>query len=83
MLFRSQEQLWQPLPDAEGNVTDMDAFRRRHTLAGQKSRLDQLSGLLDGLGLLGDAQTQQIGERIAELEAEILRLMRAQSKEQG
>ena len=30
-------------------------------------RLDQLAGLLDGMGHLGDAETMRIGERIAEL----------------
>lgn len=76
-----QERLWQPLPDDESNVTDMVAFRRRHVLQEQKSRLDQLAGLLDGMGHLGDAETTRIGERIAALEAELLALMRAQPSE--
>ena len=71
-----KERAWQPLPVDDANVSDMEAFRRRHALAGQKSRLDQLSELLDGLGHLGDAQTTRVGECIAALEAEILRLMR-------
>jgi light-regulated signal transduction histidine kinase (bacteriophytochrome) len=76
-----QERLWQPLPDDESNVTDMVAFRRRHVLQEQKSRLDQLASLLDGMGHLGDAETLRIGERIAALEAELLALMRAQPSE--
>lgn len=62
---------------AAANVTDMAAFRRRHVLQEQKSRLDQLAALLDGLGHLGDAQTTRIGERIAALEAEIRALLQA------
>ena len=78
-----KERAWQPLPADEVNVSDMEALRRRHTLAGQKSRLDQLSELLDGLGHLGDEQTTRIGEGIAALEAEIQRLMRARPAERG
>jgi light-regulated signal transduction histidine kinase (bacteriophytochrome) len=70
-----QERQWQPLPEDAGNVADMRTFRRRHVIAEQKSRLDQLGGLLDGLGHLEDAQTARIGERIAELEAELRQLM--------
>ncbi|RZA14197.1 MAG: hypothetical protein EOP93_19015, partial [Lysobacteraceae bacterium] len=70
-----QEYLWQPLPEDSSNVTDMDGFRRRHVLNEQKSRLDQLAGLLDGLGHLGDAHTARIAQRIAALEAEIRMLM--------
>lgn len=78
-----QEYLWQPLPEESGNVTDMELFRRRHVLHEQKSRLDQLAGLLDGLGHLGDAHTVRIGERIAALEAEIRALMLDQPSEQA
>jgi len=70
-----QEYLWQPLPEDSGNITDMDLFRRRHVLHEQKSRLDQLGDLLNGLGHLGDAHTARIGERIAALEAEIRALI--------
>jgi len=70
-----QERPWQPLPDDAENVSDMRLFRRRHVLAEQKSRLDQLGALLDGLGHLEDAETARIGERIAELEAELRQLM--------
>lgn len=78
-----QEYLWQPLPAEGGNIADLDLFRRRHVLHEQKSRLDQLAGLLDGLGYLGDAHTARIGDRIAALEAEIRSLMSEQSLEQG
>ena len=78
-----QEYLWQPLPDDSGNVTDMELFRRRHVLHEQKSRLDQLAELLDGLGHLGNAQTDRIGERIAALEAEIRALMLDSPSEQA
>jgi light-regulated signal transduction histidine kinase (bacteriophytochrome) len=78
-----QEHHWQPLPADVANVTDMDAFRRRHVLLEQKSRLDQLAGLLDGLGHLGDEQTTRIGERIAALEAEIRALMLTRPSEQA
>lgn len=78
-----QEYLWQPLPDDSGNVTDMGLFRRRHVLHEQKSRLDQLAELLDGLGHLGNAQTDRIGERIAALEAEIHALMRDNASDQA
>ena len=78
-----QEYLWQPLPEDSGNVTDMEMFRRRHVLHEQKSRLDQLAELLDGLGHLGDAHTARIGERIAALEAEIRALMLARPSEQA
>ena len=78
-----KEQHWQPLPAESTNVTDMDAFRRRHVLHEQKSRLDQLAGLLDGLGHLGDEHTTRIGERIAALESEIRALMLAQPSEQA
>ena len=70
-----QERPWQPLPRDTDNVHDMRLFRRRHVIAEQKSRLDQLGALLDGLGYLEDAQTARIGERIAELEAELRQLM--------
>jgi light-regulated signal transduction histidine kinase (bacteriophytochrome) len=70
-----QERPWQPLPADAGNVSDMRMFRRRHVIVEQKSRLDQLSALLDGLGHLEDEETARIGERIAELEAELRRLM--------
>lgn len=78
-----QEHHWQPLPADAGNVTDMDAFRRRHVLHEQKSRLDQLAGLLDGLGHLGDEHTMRVGQRIAALEAEIRALMLAQPSGQA
>jgi light-regulated signal transduction histidine kinase (bacteriophytochrome) len=78
-----QEYLWQPLPEESGNVTDMDVFRRRHVLHEQKSRLDQLGDLLNGLGHLGDAHTARIGERIAALEAEIRALMLDKPSEQA
>jgi len=74
-----QERPWQPLPEDTDNVQDMRLFRRRHVIAEQKSRLDQLGALLDGLGHLEDAQTARIGERIAELEAELRQLMSAHS----
>lgn len=78
LLYRLlKERPWQPLPEAEANVSDMDAFRRRHALADQKQRLDQLSALLGGLAHLGDEQTLRIGEGIAALEAELQRLLRA------
>ena len=70
-----QERLWQPLPDEADNISDMRAFRRRHVIAEQKSRLDQLSGLLDGLGHLEDAETARIGARIDVLEAELRALL--------
>jgi len=70
-----QERPWQALPDDADNVRDMRTFRRRHVLAEQKSRLDQLGTLLDGLGHLEDAQTARISERIAQLEAELRQLM--------
>ncbi len=72
-----QERPWQPLPaeSEAGNVRDMRLFRRRHVIAEQKSRLDQLGALLDGLGHLEDAETARIGARIAELEAELRHLM--------
>jgi light-regulated signal transduction histidine kinase (bacteriophytochrome) len=70
-----QERPWQPLPDEAENVRDMRLFRRRHVIAEQKSRLDQLGALLDGIGHLEDAETARIGERIAELEAELRQLM--------
>ena len=72
-----QERPWQPLPDPSdaANVSDMRLFRRRHVIAEQKSRLDQLGALLDGLGHLEDAETARIGARIAELEAELRALM--------
>jgi light-regulated signal transduction histidine kinase (bacteriophytochrome) len=70
-----QERPWQPLPEDPGNVRDMHLFRRRHVIAEQKSRLDQLGALLDGLGYLEDEQTARIGARIAELEAELRQLM--------
>ena len=70
-----QERPWQPLPEDPGNVRDMHLFRRRHVIAEQKSRLDQLGALLDGIGHLEDADTARIGERIAELEAELRQLM--------
>jgi len=70
-----QERPWQPLPEAVENVRDMRLFRRRHVIAEQKSRLDQLGALLDGIGYLEDAETARIGERIAELEAELRQLM--------
>ncbi|UHQ20346.1 GAF domain-containing protein [Lysobacter sp. KIS68-7] len=70
-----QERPWQPLPDDAENVSDMRLFRRRHVLSEQKSRLDQLGALLDGLGHLEDAETARIGERIAALEAELRQLM--------
>ena len=72
---------WAPRLSAEANVSDMAAFRRRDVLAAQKTRLDQLSGLLDGLGHLGEEQARRIGEHIAALEAEMQRLMRAQPGE--
>ena len=56
-------------------MRDMRLFRRRHVIAEQKSRLDQLGALLDGLGHLEDAETARIGARIAELEAELRQLM--------
>jgi light-regulated signal transduction histidine kinase (bacteriophytochrome) len=74
-----QERPWQPLPADTDNVHDMRLFRRRHVIAEQKSRLDQLGALLDGLGYLQDAQTARIGERIAELEAELRQLMGSNS----
>lgn len=70
-----QERPWQPLPDEAENVRDMRLFRRRHVISEQKSRLDQLGALLDGFGHLDDAETARIGERIAELEAELRQLM--------
>lgn len=70
-----QERPWQPLPDDAVNVRDMRMFRRRHVIAEQKSRLDQLGALLDGLGHLEDEETARIGARIAELEAELRQLM--------
>ncbi|KGQ19076.1 Phytochrome, two-component sensor histidine kinase [Lysobacter dokdonensis DS-58] len=72
-----QERPWQPLPDESdaGNVSDMRLFRRRHVIAEQKSRLDQLGALLDGMGHLEDEETARIGARIAELEAELRALM--------
>jgi light-regulated signal transduction histidine kinase (bacteriophytochrome) len=70
-----QERPWQPLPDDAANVRDMRLFRRRHVIAEQKSRLDQLGALLDGLGHLEDEETARIGARIAELEAELRQLM--------
>jgi len=70
-----QERPWQPLPDDAHNVSDMRLFRRRHVIAEQKSRLDQLGALLDGLGHLEDEQTARIGERIAQLEGELRQLM--------
>lgn len=70
-----QERPWQPLPEEADNVRDMRLFRRRHVIAEQKSRLDQLGALLDGIGHLEDADTARIGERIAELEAELRQLM--------
>ncbi|HVQ32890.1 MAG TPA: GAF domain-containing protein [Lysobacter sp.] len=74
-----QERPWQPLPVDTDNVRDMRVFRRRHVIAEQKSRLDQLGALLDGLGHLEDAQTARIGERIAALEAELRQLMGSDS----
>ena len=70
-----QERPWQPLPEDAANVRDMRLFRRRHVIAEQKSRLDQLGALLDGLGHLEDDETARIGARIAELEAELRHLM--------
>jgi light-regulated signal transduction histidine kinase (bacteriophytochrome) len=70
-----KERPWQPLPEDADNVSDMRLFRRRHVIAEQKSRLDQLGALLDGLGHLEDAETARIGARIAELEAELRQLM--------
>ena len=59
-----------------GGVADLEAFRRQHVLREQKSRLDRLSALLDGLVHLEDRQTERLGERIARLEADLLSLMR-------
>ena len=59
----------------ERNVTDMEAFRRRHVLREQRARLDQLSTLLEGLVHLEDAETARLGERIADLEADLRALM--------
>jgi light-regulated signal transduction histidine kinase (bacteriophytochrome) len=75
-----QERLWQPRPEEADNISDMRAFRRRHVIAEQKSRLDQLGRLLDGLGHLEDTQTARIGARIAELEAQLRQLMLGHSE---
>lgn len=58
-----------------GEVADLDAFRRRHVLRDQKSRLDQLSAMLEGLVHVEDHEAARLGDRIAELEADLRALM--------
>lgn len=58
-----------------GSVADLEAFRRRHTLREQKSRLEQLSALLEGLVHVDDREAARLGERIAVLELELRSLM--------
>lgn len=76
-----REQRRRLLDGDEGGVADLDAFRRQHVLREQKSRLDRLSALLDGLVHLEDGQAERLGERIARLEADLLELMRSQGAE--
>ena len=56
-------------------AADAEGTRRRQGLRKQKARLDQLSGLLDGMVHLGDAEATRLGERIASLEHELRQLM--------
>lgn len=60
---------------AGANVTDLDAYRRRHALRDQRSRLDHLAALLEGMVHLDDEESARLGARIAELEVEFHRLM--------
>lgn len=78
------EQRRRALEDAyPGTVADLDAFRRRHTLREQKSRLEQLSALLEGLVHVDDREAARLGERIAELELELRALMQPETGERG
>ncbi len=61
------------------SVADLEAFRRRHVVRDQKSRLDQLSSLLDGLVHLEDHESARLADRIAALEAELRGLMRGEN----
>ena len=58
------------------DLNDIDSLRQRQALTDQKQRLDQIATRLDGFVHLDDAQASRIGSRIAQLEADLARLMR-------
>ena len=66
-----------------GEVADLDAFRRRHVLRDQRSRLDQLSEMLEGMVHVEDHVAVQLGDRIAALEADLRALMLPDSRTGG
>lgn len=64
--FRSRASL-----SGEDAITEFESALRRRSLRDQRSRLEQLSGLFEGLVHLDDAETARLSERISLLEAEL------------
>lgn len=58
-------------------IVELESSLRRHTLRDQRTRLEQLSALFDGLVHLDEADTARLSERISLLEIELRALASA------
>ena len=75
VLREQRRRLLAPVED-RGN---MERLRRHESQRDRKTRLQQLSSLVDGLVHLDEAQTSRLDERIATLEADLRQLIEARA----
>ena len=76
VLREQRRRLLAPAED-RGN---MERLRRHESQRDRKTRLQQLSSLVDGLVHLDEAQTSRLDERIATLEADLRQLIEARAE---
>lgn len=77
VLREQRRRLLAPAED-RGN---MERLRRHQSLRDRKTRLQQLSSLVDGLVHLDEAQTSRLDQRIATLEADLRELIEARAND--